>query len=216
MASDKIRLSPSTINLFCDCPRCFYLQVKLKLGRPRGIFPSLPGGIDKVLKANSEQFREAGKLPPNLEGQIHGKLAKEMPKQMKYYDEKLDADLRGNMDELLEMDDGTFVTLDFKTRGYPPKGNIPAYQNQMDIYTYLLNKNGYKTKEKAYLAYFYPIDNDGNRFNFELELKEMTTSMSNAEDLFRKAVETLRSDEIPPSSPQCEYCKFESKRRELE
>src|SRR3989344_3937655 len=66
-----IRLSPSTgLNLFRDCPRCFWLHYNKNVHRPRGIFPSLPGGMDLVLKDYFDQFR--GSLPPELEGKVRG------------------------------------------------------------------------------------------------------------------------------------------------
>ena len=44
------KLSPSSLNLFVNCPRCFYLQVVKKIKRPDTPFPSLPSGMDDALK----------------------------------------------------------------------------------------------------------------------------------------------------------------------
>jgi len=208
-------LSPSTINLFCDCPRCFYLHMKMKLSRPRGIFPSLPGGIDRVLRAYFDKYRDKGELPPNMKGLVPGKPVKELPGQLKYYDEGLAAQLSGKLDELLEMDDGTYSVLDFKTRGSSPNEMIPAYQNQMDLYTFLLDKNTYKMNGSAYLAYFFPKSADGNNFEFELEIKKLSVDTGNAKKLFSDAVKTLQTEQIPDPDPECEYCAFEYKRRDL-
>src|SRR3989344_8415650 len=60
------KLSPSSLNLFIDCPRCFWLQVVKKVKRPDGAFPSLPSGMDKVLKEHFDRFMEQGTLPPEL------------------------------------------------------------------------------------------------------------------------------------------------------
>ncbi|GAI53572.1 unnamed protein product, partial [marine sediment metagenome] len=46
---NKIRLSPSALNLFLQCPRCFWLEKNKGIKRPRGIFPSLPSGMDSVI-----------------------------------------------------------------------------------------------------------------------------------------------------------------------
>ena len=63
-------LSPSKLNLLNanGCERCFYLHNKLKLERPRGIFPSLPNGIDRVLKEYVDRYRQG--LPPCLEDKL--------------------------------------------------------------------------------------------------------------------------------------------------
>ena len=60
------KLSPSSLNLFLDCPRCFWLQIVKKVRRPSGVFPSLPSGMDKILKAHFDNFMAKGKLPPEL------------------------------------------------------------------------------------------------------------------------------------------------------
>ena len=49
--SKQVYLSPSALNVFNDCPRCFWLDKNKRMKQPRGIFPSLPSGMDKVLKA---------------------------------------------------------------------------------------------------------------------------------------------------------------------
>lgn len=212
MPNDQIKLSPSTLNLFADCKRCFYLEVKLKLSRPRGIFPSLPGGIDRTLKAYFDTFRVKGELPSELADKIQGRLALGLPKQLKYHDEKLNADLRGNLDECIEYPDGTFAALDFKTRASRAENIIPAYQTQLNLYTLLLEKTGHKTRNAGYLVYYYPESVEGGNFRFGIDIKEIVTSIVDAYRLFSEAVSLLNEDKIPDPSPDCEYCNFEKSR----
>jgi len=73
MTDKPIRLSPTTgLNLFKECSRCFWLHYNERVKRPRGIFPSLPGGMDLVIKKYFDEYR--GSLPPELEGKIKGVL----------------------------------------------------------------------------------------------------------------------------------------------
>ena len=60
------KFSPSGLNLFKECPRCFWLTHHKIWKRPQGIFPSLPSGMDKILKVHFDKFREKGELPPEL------------------------------------------------------------------------------------------------------------------------------------------------------
>jgi len=69
-----LRLSPSTLNLFIDCPRCFWLHINKRIHRPRGIFPSLPSGMDNVIKTYFDKYRKKGELPPELQNQVKEKL----------------------------------------------------------------------------------------------------------------------------------------------
>ncbi|MBS3075861.1 hypothetical protein J4429_05385, partial [Candidatus Pacearchaeota archaeon] len=60
------KLSPSSLNLMKECPRCFWLTQHKVWQRPAGIFPSLPSGMDKILKEHFNKFMDRGKLPPEL------------------------------------------------------------------------------------------------------------------------------------------------------
>lgn len=70
----QIRLSPSTLNLFLECQKCFWLEQVQGIHRPRGIFPSLPGGMDNLIKKYFDKYRLQGKLPPEIEGKVDGVL----------------------------------------------------------------------------------------------------------------------------------------------
>ena len=67
------KFSPSSLSLLKDCPRCFWLHFKKGIKRPAGIFPSLPSGMDMILKAHFDKFRDKGELPPEL-NEINGKI----------------------------------------------------------------------------------------------------------------------------------------------
>ena len=60
------KLSPSSLNIMKECPRCFWLTQHKVWSRPAGIFPSLPSGMDAVLKTHFDKFRARGELPPEL------------------------------------------------------------------------------------------------------------------------------------------------------
>jgi len=74
MSSNKsdimYKLSPSSLNILEDCSRCFWLYIVKKHSRPSGAFPSLPSGVDRILKHHFDKYREKGELPPELKN--HG------------------------------------------------------------------------------------------------------------------------------------------------
>lgn len=209
---NEIKLSPSTLNIYQYCPRCFWLQVKHKIDRPRGIFPSLPGGIDTLLKRYFEPYRDKESLPPLVTGKLPGKLMKNFPKELRYFDEKVGVTLRGRLDECIEFEDGSFAPVDHKTRGNRPEKVYPFYESQMDVYTLLLEENGFKTKRKAYLIYYFPVDiKDNGAFQFEIEVKELNTDPERARRIFHESVELLQSNVMPSHSKECEYCQWEER-----
>ena len=155
-----IKLSPSKLNLFLECPLCFYLQEKEGVKRPAGIFPSLPSGMDGVLKKYYDKFR--GSLPPELKDKVEGVLMPDKElidkfrnwRTFKFKEE--DAIFYGAMDDCL-VEGEVYIPLDFKTRGFDLKEDTSDYyQNQLDCYCLLLDKNGYKTKGIAFLIYYLP------------------------------------------------------------
>ena len=60
------KFSPSSLSLLKDCSRCFWLNFNKEIKRPDSIFPSLPSGMDRVLKAHFDSFRDRKLLPPEL------------------------------------------------------------------------------------------------------------------------------------------------------
>jgi len=81
------------------------------------------------------------------------------------------------------------------------------FQLQMDVYTFLLEKNGYKTVRKGCLA-FYVVDKE-NGFNdklpFRKEIHMIDTDPSYVQGVFTEAVELLRKDAPPPHSSDCKF-----------
>ncbi|MEM3126988.1 MAG: hypothetical protein QW331_02890 [Candidatus Woesearchaeota archaeon] len=56
-----------------ECPRCFWLAFNKDIKRPDTVFPSLPSGMDKILKEHFDKFMRKGELPPELQ-QLNGEV----------------------------------------------------------------------------------------------------------------------------------------------
>ncbi|MBI4135664.1 PD-(D/E)XK nuclease family protein [Candidatus Uhrbacteria bacterium] len=212
-----IQLSPSTLAIFKECPRCFWLQMKAGVWRPRGIFPSLPGGMDSVIKTYFDTFRGTKEgLPPELRGKVEGKLLDDQvllnqwrvrTGGLRYTDKKSGAKLLGLLDDCL-VDGNAYIPLDYKTRGWAPKEDTSDfYEHQVDIYEWLLHENGYKTKDTAYLVYYHPLAvRENGVVQFEITPKRVATDLKRGRALFDSAVSLLQSDSVPKSSSKCEFC----------
>ena len=204
-----------------DCPRCFYLAMVKKIKRPSGAFPSLPGGMDKILKEHFDRFIGKDKLPPELvkegvdcslfDDKEKLKIWRSNFKGIQYLDKKSGILLRGAVDNIL-VKKGKLIVLDYKTRGFPLKEDTHKhYQAQMDIYNFLLRKNGYKTEDYAYLLFYHPIKVlKSGKVVFETSLVKMKIDIKEAESLFRKACSILKG-KIPKASKECEWCGFRGK-----
>ena len=213
-------LSPSSLNLFLECPRCFWLSIVKKQKRPSGPFPSLPSGVDRILKNHFDNYRMKGELPPELKHhKIEGKLFADMNllkiwrdnfKGIHFVDPESGILLRGAVDDLLETE-SKLIVLDYKTRGFPLKEDSQSYyQNQLNLYNFLLRKNGYGTEDYSYLLFFIPKGiNDKGHFEFDTELVKVNVNVKFAEDVFHKAI-TLIQNEMPEAKKECGFCQWNS------
>ena len=209
------KFSPSSLSLLKDCPRCFYLRFNKGIKRPDTIFPSLPSGMDKILKAHFDSFVGKEKLPPELKD-MNDEIAlfddtellvvwRNNFKGIQWTDEKGNL-FRGAVDNILQKGK-KLIVLDYKTRGYPLKEDTAKhYQDQLDIYTFLLRKNGYETEDYAYLLFYHPDRvNENGDFVFHTDLVRMEISIKNAERIFNEAVKVLEGD-MPEPSDNCQFC----------
>ncbi len=209
------KLSPSTLSLMEECPRCFWLHHHKVWQRPAGIFPSLPYGMDRVLKNHFDKFMREGGMPPELcensqcqnlqlfdnEELLH--IWRNNRLGISWTDEGGNL-LRGAIDDLLK-DGEKLIVLDYKTRGYSPKEETAGYyQNQLDIYNFLLRKNGYQTEDYAFILFYFPKEvASTGEFIFDTELVKLEVSVENAESLWKKALELL-DGECPEC--KCDWC----------
>jgi len=211
------KFSPSSLSLLKECPRCFWLHFNKGIKRPDSIFPSLPSGMDRILKIHFDSFRDKGMLPPEL-AKLKGNYKlfdnaellavwRNNFKGIEYVDKDGNV-FRGAVDNILQKGK-KLVVLDYKTRGFPVKDDTAAhYQDQMNIYNFLLRKNKHKTENYAYLLFYHPnkVDSDGDVL-FNTDLVKMKVNVKDAEKLFKKALKVL-SEEIPEAGEECGFCEW--------
>ena len=214
------KFSPSSLNLLKECPRCFWLHFNRNIRRPNGIFPSLPSGMDRILKVHFDSFRDKNELPPELK-KLKGirlfsdiELLKTWRNNLKGIQYK-DPDgnlIRGAVDNILEKKE-KLIVLDYKTRGFPLKEDTADhYQDQLDLYNFLLRKNGFKIENYAYLLFYHPdrVGTEGEIL-FHTDLVERSISTANAEKIIKNALKTLGGS-IPESPEECEFCRWREQR----
>ena len=223
MKNSLIKLSPTSLNLFKECPRCFWLEKNKGIKRPRGIFPSLPGGMDLVIKDYFDKYRMIDKLPPEVDGKVSGKLFSNMAvlekwrnwrtTELRYEDKVLNAILTGALDDCLISND-IYIPLDYKTRGSELKDDPRQYyQTQLDCYCLILESSGYKTEGLAYLLYYWPLEvKEDGLVRFHVEPIKIETNIDAAKKIFEDAINVLNR-EIPQASVECEYCNLVMNRK---
>lgn len=71
-SSEPFKLSRSNVDLFLQCPRCFYLDRKLGISHPSGVPFTLNNAVDLLLKKEFDQYRDSKSVHPYIKDQSLG------------------------------------------------------------------------------------------------------------------------------------------------
>jgi len=220
MEEKKIQLSPNSLNLFLDCPHCFWLDKNRGIKRPPPYPYALNSAVDALLKEEFDSYRQKNLAHPLLkDAGIKAKLFSNQKllnqwrnnlAGIRYFDPELKATLFGAVDDVLEFENGKLAPLDYKSTGSTSAKIYDRFQLQLDTYTFLMEKNGYKTIQKGYLA-FYVVDKSRgfiDRLPFRKEIMEIDTNPSDIYAIFCDAVNILRQETPPAHSQDCPFKKW--------
>ena len=220
MSNELRQVSPTKLNILNACPRCFWLQEVKKIKRPSTPFPTILMKMDKLTKEVFDRARMKGEWFSDNEGGT-GILYPDLEKLNKWrnWRQGLQAEfpdigikLIGALDDVVVVD-GKHCPLDYKTRGYAPRTDgSEYYQSQLDLYSLLLESNGYETSGYGYLVYVYLISMERlDSAVFTTQTFKIECSIDNAKKLLVKASEILNMDTSPEPSPECSYCGYVDK-----
>ena len=219
-------ISRSKIDAFIKCRRCFYLDRRLGISQPP--FPpyTLNNGVDRLLKSEFDIYREKGEKHPIMEEYNVDAIPIDHPeldhwrfnfKGVRYFNEDLNIIFFGAIDDLWLNSSGEYVIVDYKSTS--KKDDIieldqpwhNGYKRQMDIYQWLLSKNGYSVSDTGYFLYC-NADTYKERFDafmgFRLTLHSYHGNRFWVEDTIIELYECLNLNDIPEASPECYYCEY--------
>ncbi len=231
MADKKsIQLSPNSLNLFLECPHCFWLDKNLGIKRPPPYPYALNSAVDALLKEEFDTYRIKNLPHPllkdnNIKAHLfpNQKLLNQWRNNfagIRYFDPILEATLFGAVDDVLEFDPSSsadssgqvkkIAPLDYKSTGSTAANVYDRFQLQLDTYTFLMEKNGFQTVRKGYLA-FYIVDKSRgfiDRLPFRKEMVEIETNPSDIYEIFKDAVNVLKNSTPPLHSQDCQFKKW--------
>jgi len=220
MDGKAIQLSPNSLNLYLECPHCFWLDKNLGIKRPPPYPYALNSAVDALLKEEFDTYRAKNLPHPllrenNIKAHLFGnqKLLNQWRNNfagIRYFDPALQATLFGAVDDVLEFDDGKIAPLDYKSTGSSAANVYDRFQLQLDTYTFLMEKNGFSTPRKGYLA-FYIVDKSRgfiDRLPFRKEIMEIETNPSDIYEIFKDAVNCLKEVAPPSHSQDCQFKKW--------
>ncbi len=234
-SKEPFRLSRSKIDMFVSCPRCFYIDRRLGLDRPPGFPFAINAAVDTLLKKEFDLLRKAGTTHPLIKKfgidarpAPHEKLDewRENFKGVRYLHEATGFVVTGAIDDLWIDSKGNYIVVDYKAtaKGEPvtelgDASYHDGYRRQMEIYQWLLRKNGLKVSDTGYFVYCTGKTGAPQfdaRVDFDIHIIPYTGSDAWIEEKLGRIKETLDKDEIPAASKECDYCLYYESRLKAE
>lgn len=226
---EPFQFSRSKVELFIECPRCFYLDRVKGIGRPSGFPFSLNNAVDALFKKEFDSYRTIQQPHPLLKSYGLDLVPFQDPRMedWRYNFKGIQASYKGYnfygaVDDIWQDDAGTLYVVDYKaTAKEEPVTELStasyhdSYRRQMEFYQWLLKQNGLSVSNTGYFVY---TTGDNTQPNFNNELKFRTrliayTGNSNwVEPTLDKMIECASQPHAPANVNDCAYCKFVDER----
>jgi CRISPR/Cas system-associated exonuclease Cas4 (RecB family) len=232
------KVSRSKIELFMQCPRCFWLDVRLKITRPSSPPFNINKTIDELFKKEFDVHRKAGTPHPIM---VTNKLTGIVPFQHKDLDtwrynftgvvalhKPTNLHVFGAIDDVWVNDLSELIVVDYKATSKSKDVSIDSdwqisYKRQMEVYQWLLRQNGFTVSDTGYFVYTnarVDMDGFGDKLEFKTKLIPYTGNDSWVEPTLAKMKACMESDEMPPVGDHimgghCEFCTYARQRTEL-
>ena len=222
-----MRLSRSKVDLFIECPLCFWLDQRSKVKRPSGPPFSLNVAVDHLLKNEFDASR--GKdVPERLarEGLAfvpteHAQLSRWRENFKGVTRQYRGIEFFGAIDDLWHDMFGVHYVVDYKATSKADEVSLDAdwqiaYKRQVEFYQWLLRGNALEVSNQAWFVYANGIKGDGSfddQLAFKTKLISYDGDASWIEPTLDSLIECLASESPPPESADCSYCQYVAKRR---
>jgi len=231
---ERWRLSRSKIDLFTECPRCFYIDNKLGIARPRGPAFTLNIAVDELLKKEFDMHRKQKTAHPLMDSYAidavpfqdkNMEIWRDNFKGVEYLHKETGIKVCGAVDDIWINKDEELLVVDYKATAKEGKMEELSdtkwenqYKRQMEIYQWLLRNNDYKVSDTGYFVYVNGKKDreafDG-RLEFDITLIPYTGKGNWVDDVIIKIKNVLDSDKIPEASLDCEFCSYRKYAREV-
>ncbi len=227
------KLSRSKLELFTNCPRCFYLDRRLGVGQPPGFPFTLNSAVDALLKSEFDIHRAKKTTHPLMKAYGIDAIPFQHPlmdvwretfKGIEYYHEPTQLTIGGAVDDIWVTPAGELLIVDYKATSTTSEITLDAeyrqsYKRQMEIYQWLYRKNGFKVSNAGYFVYANGKKDkeafDG-KLEFDVQIIPYTGDDSWVEQTIINAHWCLSSDTIPDPAENCEWCKYREKAAKVE
>lgn len=231
--TEPLVISRSKLDLYTECPRCAYLDLRLGVKRPSMPGFTLNNAVDELFKKEFDVHRANGTphplvkaygldaVPFNDERMDEWRDA--LRRGIKHHHVPTNITLRGGIDDVWVTPGGELIIVDYKatSKKEGPKTEddlYDSYKKQMEIYQWLFRQNDFAVSPTGYFVYANGRADEeafDGKLEFDIELIPYTGSDTWVEPTLHRLKETLVSDEIPEygrgtafGGKDCEYCVY--------
>ena len=220
------KLSRAKIELYIGCSRCFYLDRRLGVGRPPGFPFNLNIAVDTLLKKEFDLLRQKGeahllmkKYGIDAIPARHDKLNewRQNFKGVRYLYEPTNFIIAGAIDDLWQNSSGEYIVVDYKATSKKEeitelnKKWQDSYKRQMEIYQWLVRRNGYKVSNTGYFVYCNgktDMEKFDGKLEFDLTLIPYEGYDNWIEGIIKEMHKCLNSNDIPEVGEECNFCMY--------
>lgn len=223
-SEDPYKISRSKIDLFVECPRCFYLDRRLGVGRPPGFPFNLNSAVDHLLKKEFDIHRAKGEAHPLMKAYgidavpfSHPKMDewRENFKGVQFLHRKTNFVVTGAVDDIWINSKKELIVVDYKATSKDSEVTIDAewqngYKRQMEVYQWLLRQNDFKVSDTGYFVYANGRK-DLEAFDGKLEFRIILLPYTGSDEWIEPKLAEIKScldGKVPSAAPACEYCNY--------
>ncbi len=231
------KVSRSKIELFMQCPRCFWLDVRLKIKRPSGPPFNINKAIDELFKKEFDDYRN--------KKQPHPLMVEFGVDAIPFEHEQLDTwretfvgvvaihgptnlHVFGGVDDIWVDEKGNLIVVDYKATAKDAEVGIDSdwqisYKRQLEVYQWLLRQNGFSVSDIGYFVYAngrMDLDGFNDRVEFRTKIIPYKGSDTWVEPTLKDMKKCMDNDEMPPVGSaamggDCDFCTYAKARTEL-
>ncbi len=220
-----------------QCPRCFWLDVRLKITRPNSPPFNINKTIDELFKKEFDLYRAKGEPHPLItEYKIdaipfaHKDLDQWRETFVGVYTvhEPTNLHVFGGIDDVWVRPNGELAVVDYKATSKNKEVDINSdwqvsYKRQLEVYQWLLRQNGQVVSDTGYFVYTngrMDVDGFNDRVEFRTKVIPYTGNASWVEPTLVKMKKCMESDAMPPvgmaaMGGECDFCMYARSRTQL-
>jgi len=219
------KLSRTRIDNFLKCQRCFWLEERRGVKKPDSYPLTLNIAVDALLKKEFDVYR-ANQTPHPLMKE-YGLAAVPFHHDsmeawrhnftgVQYLDPETNLFIFGAVDDIWMTPEKELMVIDYKATSKATTPTLDGelglqYKRQMEVYQWLLRKNGFPVSNTGYFVYVNgkkDVEAFDAKLEFDITLLPCEGDANWISPTLKLIKVALESDTIPPPSDNCDYCAY--------